>query len=397
MARLALVWELGSGSGYAAVMALIARVAIAEGHECVFIVRHLHAAARLLPPELGVLVQAPASTAASAEAVRVQTSYATLLHNCGFGDVDALAARLRAWQALYRAFGIERVLACHSPTAVLAARMLELPLLHYGTGFSIPPETSPWPGFRPDLAVPGRALLHNEAKVLGVVNQALQRLGAPPLPRLQALYAGVPTALLGYAELDHYAGAERPGFLGLPEISFGARPDWPDAAEPARLFVSLIPGSGARDWLSLLAALPARSLVRFHGGAAPKHAPSPRISVCTAPVSFAPAIAASTAVVGYASHNLVCEALLGGKPVALIAHNPEHLLLGRRVQALGAGPLLPQRPDADTARHLGALLADASYRSRAERFAERYRSQPRSRIAQTLLHKALDAAAVPLG
>jgi UDP:flavonoid glycosyltransferase YjiC (YdhE family) len=322
----------------------------------------------------------------------VQTSYATLLHNNGFADAEPLAARLRTWQALYASFGVQRVIARHSPTAILAARTAGLPVLHYGNAFSLPPECTPWPSFRPDASVPEQVLLQNEKRVLETVNSALQRNGKPELVRLSALFAGLSSVLLDYPELDHCAAPGRGPYLGFPDINFGSRPSWADRQATVRLFASLLPTSAAA-WTDVLGRLSAHTLVRFRGPRVPAHARTlPAHLQLAAPaqsLNFKLAIADSGAVVGYGSHNLVCEALLGGRPIAVIAHTPDELLLGLRVQAIGAGILLPQVPDDSAADALSRFLLDPRHAEGALAFAQRHVTEDRGCIARRVLDAAL--------
>jgi UDP:flavonoid glycosyltransferase YjiC (YdhE family) len=392
MTRLALVWELGAGSSYVAFMAQLGHEARARGYECVFIVRDLHIAATLLPPDLGPLVQAPLATASRTPIVRVQTSYATLLHNNGFADAEPLAARLRAWRALFESFGVKHVIARHSPTALLAARAAGLPVLHYGNAFSMPPDRSPWPSFRPDAAVSEGTLLHNEARVLTTINSALEHCGWRSLERLSALFAGLPSALLDYPELDHCAGAGRGPYLGFPDINFGDPPQWPETDGSPRVFASLLPTSSPA-WTNALGTLPATTLLRFRGQRAPAHAlklpPRVRLAPPGRSLNFKDAIAGSNAVIGYGSHNLVCEALLAGRPVVVIAHSPDELLLGLRVRALRAGILLPTIPDDAATQALRRFLDDPSHTESARAFALRHASGGRDGIARRVLDAAL--------
>lgn len=394
MARLGFAWELGAFSGYAALIAQIAREALRMGHECVFFVKDPATCAPHLPSSLGTLVQAPACATSSTSRVRVQTSYATLLHNCGYDDGTALAACLRAWQGLFAAFRIDRLLARHSPTAVLAGRLHGMPVLRYGSGFTCPPDASPWPSFRPDLSVAESALRHNEGRVLAAVNGALQLLGRAPLDRLSGLFGGLPTVLLGHPELDHYARREAATFVGSPSIAYGSEPQWPEGPDPA-IFVSLMPGSTAQAWLQLLERLPARSLVRFPG---PARSPAgrDRVRIANGAVDFSAAVRGSSAVVGYGSHNLASEALLAGKPMAVIAHNPDHLLIGLRVQQMGAGILLPERPTATTESDLRRFLDSPRFTTAAAQFAARHAGQDGSGVPAQILRQALGAGALPL-
>ncbi|MDP9140863.1 MAG: hypothetical protein M3O62_08750 [Pseudomonadota bacterium] len=395
MARIALTWELGVGSGYVATMAAIARAARAQGHECIFMVRDLAVAAPHLGPDLGDLVQAPIGATPPHQQVKVQTSYASLLHNCGFASSTVLRARLRSWQALYSRFAVDCVMSRHSPTAVLAARLMQLPLLRYGQGFSEPPEQSPWPSFRPDLQIPESALLQNEDHLLGVMNQAIGELGGKTLSAPANLVRGTPLALLTYPELDRYPRPAGTRYLGMPEISYGAEPEWPAGNGP-RLFVSLHSVRQLDQWLPLLNPLKARCLVRLFHGSASGLSKAEHIRIFDdPPINFDRAAETADAILCYGSHNLANVGLLKGKPIGVIANTPDQLMMGVTVQKLGMGLLMSTNPDAGTPAMIERLLTDASLRQTTMAFAERYANWNRDTIPQRLLDAAL--AAQPSG
>jgi UDP:flavonoid glycosyltransferase YjiC (YdhE family) len=397
MSRLCLAWELGEASGYAALMARIAVTARAARHDCVAVVRDLHVAAPMFDAQQldTPLLQSPLATPTRAPRVRVQTSYATLLHNCGFGDATALVARLRAWLTLYRSFDIERVLVRHSPTALLAARIAGLPVVHYGNGFSMPPATTPLPCFRPDAVVANDILLRNERSVTHVINTALQALGAAPLARLADLLAPLPVYLTSCAELDHYARTVPIDVLGLPDLSYGEAPAWPASRDP-RIFASLLPAPGVAAWLRLLAERPFCTLLRLAGSATVTQVPA-KLHIARGPLHFGQAIDDAAAVFGYASHNLVYESLIRGRPLALLAYAPDQLMLAQRVESLGLGILLPEQPDAQAEARLQRLIDDPGYAQRAAAFAKRHAGIPREQAPERLLDAALAALPAPLG
>jgi hypothetical protein len=202
MARCLLAWELGANYGHLVVLRALARELTRQGHSCVFAVRDLGDAQAFLEPSLGPLVQAPVRARPARNAVGRQLSYASLLHNAGFGEPVELAGRIRAWHALFGAFGIERVFADHSPIALVAARSAGVPALAVGNGFTLPPQLSPFPAYAPQ--VPQAVLLRNESHVLKALNAALARLRLRPFELLQDVFRSARRALLSYAALDHY-------------------------------------------------------------------------------------------------------------------------------------------------------------------------------------------------
>lgn len=77
--------------------------------------------------------------------------------------------------------------------------------------------------------------------------------------------------------------------------------------------------------------------------------------------------------------------LLAGKPVLVVPTVAEQYMLGRRVEALGAGRLA--RPD-DTDGPIGGLLTllrTNSYRDAARKFGSRYRSMSTEHAAAAIV------------
>lgn len=394
MARIALTWELGAGSGYISTMAALAHSAGAQGHQCVFIVRDLAIAANLLPAGLGELVQAPLGDTPIDQQVKVQISYASLLHNCGYASSAALSARLRAWQSLYTRFAIDRVMIRHSPTALLAARLMQLPVLRYGLSFTEPPDTSPWPSFRPDLQIPPNALQQNEDQLLMTINRSLRDFGATPLSTAAGLVGGTPVALLSYPELDRYARPPDVRYLGFPRIGFGAAPEWPPGDGPC-VFVSMHTAQQFEQWLPLLAPLKIRCLARTLLGSVRGLSIPAHIRTFEEALDFERIAESCDVILTYGSLNLINLGLLKGKPIGVTATTPDQLMAGLAVQELGAGLLMSTMPDTGTPPMLRRLLDDATLRRAAESFAERYAGWPRDTIPQRLLDAAL--AAPPSG
>jgi UDP:flavonoid glycosyltransferase YjiC (YdhE family) len=377
MARILLTWELGAGYGHMAPLRLVAQALNELGHQCVFALRHLRTAEELRAAELGPVLQAPAATPGTVRPVRVQLSYASLLHNVGCGDPVDLAARLRAWMELMQAFEIDAVIADHAPFSVLAARTLGLPHATRGCGFSQPPPQHPFPPFAPGR-IPADVLARNEDVVLGELNAALERIGTPPLQRLAQILDNASPLLMTYPELDPYAACRAPDYLGVADTSHGADPDWPPGQEP-RLFAYLLNDGTLKHWLQALVQLPVRALVRV-AGAPVGTSQYPRIRLVSEAVHTRRAMESCDLAVSYSPHATVAEALLAGKPQVLVPKVVEQGLTARAVQSLGAAVIADGTTHEALARALHGALADATLRAAAADFAQRHRYRDRTRI-----------------
>lgn len=381
--RILLAWELGAGYGHVAVMRGVAQTLRELGHECVFAVRELRAAEETLPPELGLLVQAPRSPPLARSPVKVQTSYASLLHNTGFDDAVELAGRLRAWCDLIKALRIDAVLANHAPVPLLAARALDLPRGQFGASFIVPPEVSPFPCFQPQLNVAEDVLRHNEAEVLRRLNQALERLRLAPLERLQQIFEGCHSRILGYPELDAYDPKLRePGsHLGVADQSYGDTPPWSTQPGP-RVFAYLRAFDHLQPLMHALQASRLNLLVRVADMAPEKLKPflRPGMVITGGSVHLRQAAEQCDAMIHYGPDGSTAEMLLAGKPGLLLPIDVEKVLLAWRAQQLGAALVSEGRDAQKIGGLLERLVEDDSLKRGAEAFAARYRGQDRNAI-----------------
>jgi len=325
-----------------------------------------------------------------ANPVKTQVSYASLLHNTGFGEAVGLAARINAWRVLLRSHGAQLLLCHHAPTAAVAARSLDIPVCYIGSGFMVPPLRTPFPSFRIDMRIDDGVLRQNEAHVLENLNRALEILELDPYADLQCIYRGGRPAMLSYRQTDHY-GVDRPEVaLGLPDFSHGAAPAWPAGGGP-RIFAYLRPVPQLEQVLEGLRDCRARVLLRL--SAVPRDSVTPflrpGITLVEGPLNFARAAEECDAFVTYSPHSTVVECLLAGKPGVLIPDNQERTLVTWRAVRMGAGVGLTGPTVAAFVPVLHQVLEDPSYTAAAQRFAAEVSHIDRKAILPDLLDCAL--------
>lgn len=389
--RILLAWELGANLGHLAQLNWLARGLREHGHEVVFALRDLAGAETMLAPQLGRRLPAPIALRQPTNAVRTQLSYASLLHNTGWGDAAGLAARLRAWRELLTLTGCGALAAVHAPTAILAAHTLGLPILHIGTGFTVPPLLAPWPAFPTHPGgVPLELLARNETALLDSVNSALVHLGLPRLLRVQDLFAGVSSAVLSYPELDHYGPLNRPEpFFGLPLMAAGAVVAWTAGGAP-RVIAYLRAGPLLAPMLAALRDSGAQVVARV-AEVAPdtvRNYQRPGMRVVDQAIDLGVAAATGTAFVGYASHGATAEFLMAGRPGLLLPDVVERRLVARRARQLGAaliadvqqGAGASKVPLPDLPGLLAKLLEDPQLKGAAQRFSAACAGQDRAAI-----------------
>lgn len=390
MTRVLLAWELGAHLGHVVRMAAAARRLVAQGHACEFAACDLRSAEEIRIPEMGPVFQAPVVQTRSRNPVRVPVSYASLLNNVGFDDITGLAARLRAWRQLLAHRQTELLIADHSPTALLAARTLNLPCLHIGTGFSVPPLARPFPLFQRDAGVSPQILANNEAAVLQNINHALAQLQLPPLPSLQDVIGHAARGVLSYAEIDHYDCARSDAFLGLPPGPEGAVAPWPDGSGP-KILAYLRPAKELPVILSALQRSTARVLLRVGDLPSASLEPyrRPGLTITDRAIDMRIAGQECDAYVSYGSHGFVGEMLLAGKPGLLLPSLQERTLLSRRVVNMGAAIVPTTETDFNVSAALQRIVEDTQMHRSAQGFAEKYRTLDRTQVLPRLVDQVM--------
>ncbi len=390
MTRVFFAWELGAGFGHLAPIRALAKALKERGCELTFAVRELGGAQRLLAP-LGRLHQAPVRLKQGRNPVRTQVSYASLLHNTGLDDPEEYAGRIAAWRHLMQDTKAQLVFADHSPTALIAAQTLGLPVCNTGIGFAVPPVHTPFPSFQPELKIDRSVLLKNEAEVLKELNQSLSLLGLSAFTALQDMFRNQLAGVYSYPELDPYDCGRAEPYLGLPNIAEGAPPPWPQGGSGPKIFAYLRPMKNLKPILEGLKACKAQVVLRVSDLAPKKIAAfvRPGMTITERPIDFCKAAAECDAFLNYSASSTLAEFLLAGKPGVLVPDLHERILNCRRATALGAC-LAPQSDNsAEVAAALNRVVEDPAPRKAAVAFAARWHKLDRAAIIPRLAQAAL--------
>jgi UDP:flavonoid glycosyltransferase YjiC (YdhE family) len=325
-------------------------------------------------------------------------SYADLLLLQGWNDPAALQGLLTGWINLYRLFQPDVAVLDYAPNARLGARIVGTPCVQVGTGFSLPPATTPlppMPGF--PWATPDRAR-ESEQHALERVNGMMDFLGESHLESLQELFAADPCLLLTFPELDHYGPRPSARYLGpLMECSTGEVIDWPQGHTRRRVLAYLRPAEMS-DFNVVMQGIVATdaavvcyapgvtqdALVRFSNS---------RTIFSPKPVQFSRLFADADVCVSYAPSGTVAASLLSGVPQLLAPAHVEAELTSHRVESMGAGLVLRggQTP-VSVASSIHRVVDGSAFQLRAREFAERYRAHDSTRIAEEIAIEVEDIA-----
>lgn len=396
MARVVLAWELGANLGHVAPMRALAIQLRKLEHHCTFVARDLDSTEEYIEPTLGPVLQAPIKLGAIHNPVKVQVSYASLLHSTGFDHARSLAGRIRAWRQILQTTRCELLFTDHSPTALVAAHTLGIPVANCGYGFLVPPVLTPFPSFRADLKFTPAILLRNEAAVLNTLNMALEKLKIPGFSTLQQPFESAIHFVLGYLETDQYEVARTEPYLGLPDFSQGVLPEWPTGEAP-KIFAYLRPFKDLEAVLIALQKSGARVIVRIGNMALGKlkSFERPGMVITDRSIHMGEAARSCDAFINYASNGNTGEMLLAGKPGLLFPNHIESQITTRRVLQLGAGITPPSKGSFNVSEAIRRIVDDAALRKAAQEFATRYAKQKRSEIIPDVIERAFQHFKLP--
>jgi UDP:flavonoid glycosyltransferase YjiC (YdhE family) len=253
-----------------------------------------------------------------------------------------------------------------------------------GSGFMVPAPGVPSPGFFPDA--PAHALREAEDRFVAKVNAALQRLGVAPIASLEALYAQGEQVLTTFEELDPFAPRRQGRYVG-PMYALGrhASVAW-QGGDTRRVFAYLRPEvPSCEELLAALQAAAAEVICAMPGLPPAWPARFPRLRFVPGAVDMAALLPEADLVITNGS-GTIPNSLLAGVPALVLPHYNEQYLAGLRLQAHGAGLVVPGR--ASTREYdalLARLLNEPGFREKAQAFAQKYSHHTRESTASTVL------------
>jgi len=378
---------LGAGLGHLVPLLPLAKGLTSRGHRVFAAMRDLSTVDTLFAG-LGVsYLQAPFKIGQSRNLIRPTRSFAHIMHNCGFGDIDELRALTVAWQNLYDYVRPDLIIFDYSPAALLAAWGRNVRRLVTGNGFFCPPDESPFPDLARWLPDDPDRLYQDERAVLARVNRLLEEKGAAPLERLAQLFHQVDaTVLATFRELDHYPSRKGAEYWGVWPDPGGKPPVWPKG-EGKKVYAYLKPFPTLANLLALLKQLRCPTVV-FDGGIDLKL--QRRFQCGTLRferqrLNMVEASRRCDMAILNAGHGATAAMLMAGKPILQLPTNLEQVINGASVVRLGAGLSVRIRRPEDIAVKLMSLLHSEKFASAAQRFADKYADfDPQQRIEKAL-------------
>ncbi|KQT05238.1 hypothetical protein ASG50_15320 [Rhizobium sp. Leaf386] len=282
-----------------------------------------------------------------------------------------------AWMSAISLFGADVVVADHSPTALIAARILGIPSVVLGTGFEIPPSIAPCPSIMPWAPVSSTILEKHHSLAVANINISLRAHRHSPIVSVASLFSDVPILVSGFSELDHYGSRSGVLYLGpLGKSRASSEVKWPER-EGLKVFVYLhgdisivAPTLDALERIGVNAICVLPSV-----GAHPSSLiESQNIKVFEQLVDTDSILPDADIVISNAGSGLMAEALLRGVPLLLLPIFAEQSIGARRAVDLEAARMLsPAATAIEIEAALMNLSTAPSFRQAAKRFKERYK------------------------
>jgi hypothetical protein len=372
MARVLVCWELGNGLAYIEGLTATGRAIAKAGHEVHFAIRDLGHAERLLGG-LFPYYQAPTTVIPRGMALQSPMTFADVLINLGYGNANAVTARVRAWRKLLDFVKPDIVRCANAPAALLAARGTGIRTLVVGIGFLVPPPVSPLPVLRTwaKKTNPER-IAAREQQVLDGMNKGLDAIAAPRLASLGALYSETDMRVIyTYPDMDDYGPRDGVRYAGNLQPGMGEAPVWPEV-KGKRIFAYLEPAKNIGLVLKALAATgqpalaylprPPEEFLRLYAGG--------NLRITDRPLDLLKTAAACDLGLSHGGHNIVGTFLAAGKPQLMIPNYFPERITAKKIAGLHAG-LIATWDGTEISGKLTQLLDDASFSEQAKACAGR--------------------------
>jgi len=372
MSRIAFAWELGNNQGVIEKMLPIAKKLEDMGHEVTLIVRDLNASAIKSPWRV---LQAPVWLSETKGIPEPPLNYSEMLLHFGYHDYKTLLPLVNGWQELFKLCKTEVVVASHAPTALLTAKVMDLPSAVFSSGFSLPPRQDPMPNMRPWLNVPVERLKSSDQFLLKSINQVLAIFGKESISSVSSLLESSRRFLCSYPQLDYYVDRKDDEFFGpitdSGEVNVTAR----FKKDIKTIFVYL--KSDHKDFIPVLEQLNAigvNALVyspNISQNLKKKYAS--KTMIISEKKFDVDVLKRCDIAITYGGHGMVSTLLRYKVPMLVLPTHLEQFLLGLRVQELGIGLVVnSDAPPPSYQPLLQKLLNEPAFKENALKFANEH-------------------------
>ena len=241
MTRVVLANEMGGGWGHLLPLRAIANEFIQRGCKVSLICHDFEKAASAFKDSGVAVEQSPAWTLCK---TGFSLNYAQNLWGNGYWNEEMLGVHFHWWSDRVKTLKPDFIFADYAPTAILSAMSLDIPRRVTGTGFTLPPMTTPMPCLHPWLEVNDEILLRSEKIVLQVIKKLV-----PSVTSISGIFQGAKRFLEIFPELDHFEIRPSEKYFG-PVFGSASYQEfaWPDGSGP-RVFIYISAANRCFDYL----------------------------------------------------------------------------------------------------------------------------------------------------
>jgi len=388
MDRIVFANEMGGGWGHLLPLRAIADEFIQQGCHVSLLCRDYDKASRAFG-DIGVDIEK--SPTWTINKTGFSLNYAQNLWGNGYWNNEMLGAHFQWWSDRFRNLKPDFILADYAPTALLSAMSLDIPRGAIGTGFTLPPMTTPLPFLHPWLDSPAEALSNSEEKVLGNIRRHVPSLGS-----VAGIFEGAERFLLAFPELDHFEIRLSEKYIG-PVFGLASYPElsWPEEAGP-RVFIYLSAANRCLDGLLKhlrRIGLPAFGYIRDLPEADRHSMESPTLRLSDNLVNLDRAAAECDIAVTQGGFHTSAQMLLSGARLLICPEQLEQTLFAYQLQKRGLCEFVSFFSEADKVKErFDAVVTSAELGKNAGAFAAKYAGYDSSQTVKEIVQTCLNAA-----
>lgn len=390
MSRILCCWELGGGFGHLYPLVPFLSAFDQQGIEVGFATQNLARAEQVIGRFNVKLMQSPVWQTPS-RSFSLSLNYAQNLFRNGYCHLPSLKGNLKAWLSLFEIWQPDLIIADHAPTSILAAKLLEIPRAAMGSGFILPPCSSPMPSIHPWFSIPHHNLLVKEKECLNQINKALTALGCRHISVLADIFEGAELFLTTFPELDHYGPRQDIRYWGpVLSVENGIEPSWREGSGK-KIFMYL--NYHYRFLYQILTrikeiGLPTFAVIRDMPEKAAKEWEGGNIKISTEPVNLKKAIEQSHFFITHGGVNTGSFILLSGKPLLILPEHLEQCLWGYRISKRKLGIMINWfSPRPDFSKKLNELLNHKNTLNAVSAFANKYKDYASDKTVQEICNR----------
>jgi UDP:flavonoid glycosyltransferase YjiC (YdhE family) len=390
MKNLVFCWEFGEGYGHVAGFRKIAQELKKNGVKVTWILRHLDFA-HLVQDEQDDVFQAPhtRSTNAGKEAT---LSYSHMLSFLGYSNQQLLLNLVTTWRQLLSMINADMIVADHAPTALIAAKTLNIKSAMIGTGFFSPPRMDVLPQFCVFPDQPMEKLKQFDQVFVDTVNHSLSHFNFAPIKSATDIFSVEEDFLCTFAELDHYPNRPDAQYWGA---RFSNEMGKPVNYKTAKYRIFVYMHQRSEQYLNIMECL--NSVDAEVIAHIPKIDVSqaaltyPNITFFPEPANMQSVLEQVDLVVCNGGHGTVAATLLAGVRILMLPIQLEQMLLSQLLTRRGLGAHLSANESKIRVKQmLEHLLQDTNIELNVKRFSDYYAGYTSELQSNEILSRCLE-------